>query len=66
CGVGSTYLQLEDSQDAYHLAIEKGLGSITINGSSYSSVNSNSASASNSLSIEGGIGNVSIDFAKQF
>ncbi|MEG1457888.1 MAG: DUF4097 family beta strand repeat-containing protein [Acetivibrio sp.] len=66
CGVGSTYLQLEDSQDAYHLAIEKGLGSITINGSSYSSVNSNSANASNSLSIEGGIGNVSIDFAKQF
>lgn len=66
CGVGSVYLALTDPQDAYYMDVEKGLGSITIDGSSYSSVKSNSPSSSNALSIEGGVGNVTIDFAKQF
>ncbi|MFA9463562.1 MAG: DUF4097 family beta strand repeat-containing protein [Velocimicrobium sp.] len=66
CGVGSVYLGLEDSQDSYKLEVEKGLGHITIDGSSYSSVSTISPNAANSLSIEGGIGSVTIDFAKQF
>lgn len=66
CGVGSVYLGLEDIKDSYNLSIEKGLGGITIDGSSYSSINTTNPNASNNLSIEGGIGSVTIDFAKQF
>lgn len=66
CGVGTVYLGLEDSQDSYKMDIEKGLGTITIDGSSYSSIQTSSPNAANSLSIEGGIGNITIDFARQF
>ena len=66
CGVGSVYLGLEDPQESYKMDLEKGLGNITIDGSSYSSISSSTPTAANSLSIEGGIGNVTIDFAKQF
>ncbi|MDK2807327.1 MAG: hypothetical protein PWP24_56 [Clostridiales bacterium] len=66
CGVGSVSLHLEDPQDSYALNIEKGLGSVTVNGTSYSSMNSSTQNATNSLSIEGGVGSVNIDFAKPF
>jgi len=66
CGVGSVYLGLVDSQESYKLDLDKGLGSITLDGSSYSSINTSTPTAANSLSIEGGIGSVTIDFAKQF
>lgn len=66
CGVGSVDLNLEDSQDSYKIDIEKGLGTITIDGSTYSSLSTSSANAPNSLSIEGGLGDTTIHFAKQF
>lgn len=63
CGVGSLNIKLLDPQDSYKLDIEKGLGSITLNGSNYSTVATTNTNAPNTLSIEGGVGSINIDFA---
>ncbi len=60
CGVGSINLDLDNSQDDYTLLVEKGLGSIKINGDDVSS--GTKGHGTNSLSIEGGVGSINIDF----
>lgn len=59
CGVGSVKLKLYDSREDYRLEVEKGIGSIKIDGEDAPTATGNGA---NSLKIEGGVGSVSIDF----
>lgn len=65
CGTGSVYLSLADPQETYRLKLEKGLGGLTIDGSNSSSITNNPAGAQNYLSVEGGVGSITIDFAAQ-
>ncbi len=60
CGVGSINLELSNSIDDYTLLVEKGLGSIKINGDEVSS--KTIGHGINSLSIEGGVGSINLDF----
>ena len=62
CGVGEVKLNLQGSTDDYNLNIEKGLGSVYIDGEKYSDLNWNNTTASNSLDIDGGVGDIDIDF----
>ncbi len=62
CGVGEVNLTLTGSVDDYNLKVEKGLGSIRINDQKYSDLNWNNTTASNTLDISGGVGNIDIDF----
>jgi DUF4097 and DUF4098 domain-containing protein YvlB len=62
CGVGEVKLTLTGSVDDYDLTIDKGLGSIYINDEKYSDLNWNNNSATNSLDIDGGVGDIEIDF----
>lgn len=62
CGVGEVDLSLEDSADNYDIRVDKGLGDITINGEKYSDLKWNNKKADNSLDIDGGVGDIDIDF----
>lgn len=62
CGVGNVTLDLLQSPDDYDLTVDKGMGSIHINGEKYSSLNWNNRKADNSLDIDGGVGNIDINF----
>lgn len=62
CGVGEVTLDLLQSVDDYNLKVEKGLGSIYINGKKYSDLNWDNITADNTLDIEGGVGNIDINF----
>jgi len=62
CGVGEVKLTLTGSTDDYDLKIEKGLGSVYINNEKYSDLNWNNSTASNSLDINGGVGDIEINF----
>ncbi|MDF2474180.1 MAG: putative rane protein [Anaerocolumna sp.] len=62
CGVGEVDLKLKGSIDDYNIEVEKGLGNIYINGDKYSDVNWNNMTAPNELDIDGGVGNIRIDF----
>lgn len=62
CGVGNVTLDLLQSPDDYDLTVDKGMGSIRINGEKYSNLNWNNRKADNSLDINGGVGNIDINF----
>lgn len=62
CGVGEVSLDLTESADDYDIRVEKGLGTISIDGEKYSDIKWNNRSADNSLDINGGVGNIEIDF----
>lgn len=62
CGVGGVSLDLLQSSDDYNLRVEKGLGSIRINGEKYSDLNWDNKNADNTLKIDGGVGNIDINF----
>lgn len=62
CGVGNVDLNLKGTTDDYNIKVEKGLGNIRINGEKYSSLNWNNLTAENSIDIDGGVGEISIDF----
>lgn len=64
CGVGEISIDLYGSPDDYKLTVEKGLGNIKVNGEKYSNVSWNNITATNSLSISGGLGNIDINFQK--
>lgn len=63
-GVGETRLRIANSSDAYRVRVEKGLGSIRINGEKYSNVNWNNTTAENSIFAKGGVGNINIEFER--
>lgn len=68
CGVGNITLDFADSRDNYFLSLEKGLGSLKIDGQSMGINDSYSENhgATNTLNISGGIGDVTISFANSF
>lgn len=62
-GVGESDITVTGNKDDYKLDIEKGLGKITVDGVSTSSVK-NMGQGSNSISISGGIGAVNVKFSE--
>ena len=60
-GVGGSNITVVGDKDDYSLDIEKGLGNITLDGTNVSSIKEQS-NGSNSLRINGGIGNIIIEF----
>lgn len=62
CGVGEVNLEIKGTVDDYNLKIEKGLGTILVNGTKFSDLEWNNISASNALDISGGLGNIDINF----
>ncbi len=65
CGVGNTELSLSDFRSNYCLSLEKGLGSITLNGKKvkFNDTYTENSGAPYYLEIKGGVGNITIDFA---
>lgn len=61
-GVGEINLDIKGKIDDYDLSIDKGLGGIKINGKAYKDINTSKSETSNSLHINGGLGNINIDF----
>ncbi len=62
CGVGEVTLDLAQSTDDFNIRVEKGLGNVRINGEKFSDLNWDNMTAENSLDINGGVGNIDIDF----
>jgi len=62
CGVGNIDLNIKGTTDDYNIKVEKGLGSIRINGQKYSDLNWNNLTADNSIDIDGGVGDIDINF----
>ena len=62
CGVGNVDLDLKGTIDDYKIKVEKGLGNIKINGEKYSNINWNSLNAKNFMDIDGGVGDININF----
>jgi len=61
CGVGEVKLDLTGSTDDYDLKVDKGLGSVYINNEKYSDLNWNNITATKSLDINGGVGDIEIN-----
>lgn len=61
CGIGESDLTLIGSKDDYRVSIEKGIGSISVDGVDASDFGS-SGNGQNSITVEGGIGAVNIVF----
>lgn len=61
CGVGSTDITLIGSRDDYRIEIEKGLGSISVDGKTVTDFGS-SGNGQNRLQIKGGIGAINLAF----
>lgn len=61
-GIGNINLTLLGTTDDYNIDVDGGIGDVTINGKKYSDVKWNNITASNSLEIDAGIGNINIVF----
>lgn len=62
CGVGNIKLKINGSRKDYALKLNSGLGNIRINGEKVSSGYNDNYSAPNTIYIDGGVGNVDVDF----
>jgi hypothetical protein len=65
CGIGALELILQGSSDEYNINIDVGLGKATVNGQKYSDITWNNSSAKNSLDLDGGIGDITVEFEQQ-
>ncbi len=63
CGVGEIDITLLGQEEDYQLNLEKGLGSLEVNGKGYSN-QSTYGSGENRINIEGGVGSISVSFQK--
>jgi hypothetical protein len=63
CGVGNVKLQLRGLREDYALRIDAGVGSIRINGDKISRDYNDNYKADNTISIDGGVGDVDIVFS---
>lgn len=63
CGVGAISLNLIGTEEDYTLSIEKGIGSIKIEGVEQKN-NTIYGSGLNKIEIEGGVGEIKVDFTK--
>lgn len=59
-GIGNLMLNLTDDLDNYRIKVEKGIGSINIDGKSTTN-NTSYGSGNNTLEIEGGIGSINVN-----
>ncbi len=66
CEVGKLNLTLKDYEENYNINIKKGLGTLTVNGATFNKFHSSPPNASHYLEIEGGIGDINIDFVQSF
>ena len=64
CGVGEAVIKLPGTKQDYKLKISKGIGSVTVNGESYSS-ETNIGDGDNYIDIEGGVGAIKINFSEK-
>lgn len=62
CGVGNIKLNINGNRKDYALIFDDNLGSIRVNGQKVSSEYRDSFSAKHTISIDGGVGDVKIDF----
>lgn len=62
CGLGNLDLKLKGTVDEYNIKVDKGLGNCRINGEKYSDIHWNNKTTENVLDIDGGVGNINIDF----
>lgn len=60
-GVGNIRLIVRGNINDYNISTEKGIGSVKVDGNGVNLINGNN-NASNFMTIEGGIGNIDIDF----
>lgn len=63
-GSGSATIDLADTIQTYEVDLDEGSGSIYLNGEKYRNGDIENDNAANKLSIDGGSGKISIDFAK--
>ncbi len=63
-GVGNIRLIVRGNINDYNINAEKGIGTIKVNGNSLNQIGNKNAS--NFMSIEGGIGNIDIDFEEAY
>ncbi|MDF2541881.1 MAG: putative rane protein [Herbinix sp.] len=64
CGVGNVDIKLDGRYEDYDLDVESGLGSVYINGERVKETKkSNSQNDDLSLEVDGGLGNIRLDFA---
>lgn len=63
CGIGNIDLSLSGQRKDYWISVEQGIGSVYIDNERYQE-NQQNIDASHLLSIDGGIGDVSIEFGK--
>lgn len=64
CGVGSVDLDLIGIEDNYDFNVDTGVGTVKINGKKVSGDRKTDKNADNSIKIDGGVGDVRIDFAE--
>lgn len=64
CGVGEVNLDLTGDINDYDFDVDSGVGNIRLNGEKISGEYRNKNSASNSIEIDGGVGNVTIKIVK--
>ena len=64
CGVGDVNLDLTGDINDYDIKVDAGVGNIRLNGEKISSEYRNNKSSSNSIDIDGGVGNVTIEIAQ--
>ncbi|NLO08690.1 MAG: DUF4097 domain-containing protein [Clostridiales bacterium] len=64
CGIGSVRISLKGARDDYALKVNAGLGNVRINGDKVSGEYRDNFKADNTISIEGGIGDVNITFKR--
>ena len=63
CGVGSTTLNLKGDKKDYQLHLEKGVGSIKVDGEKVSN-DKTIGNGANTIDIDGGVGSITINFTK--
>lgn len=61
-GMGSINIKLKGSNRDYNFDIEKGLGSLTVDGTSYKELNTDYSGVTNDIDISGGMGSITIEF----
>ncbi len=62
CGVGSVNLDITGKLDDYDLNIDSGVGTVRLNGKKVSGSYNKDNDALNSIEVDGGVGDVNIDF----
>lgn len=61
-GMGSIDIKLKGSKNDYNFDIEKGLGSLTVDNTSYKELKTDYSGVSNDIDISGGMGSITIEF----